>query len=153
MKRCPTCGQVKSLEAFHRATDRITGRHSICKACRSEREKVTTAEPNRVCIDCGKRKSRYNPEDRCFACQREYRFAHPVRPSEFLPVEAKRAPKESTPERPVENLQCALCLNEPRWVGNLGKRCYSRQWRAKQSDDSAYRRRYRTQNEQRKIAT
>lgn len=66
-KRCPKCGQVKTVEGFYRDKTKNDGRQSYCKSCRSEHSR---------------RKYWQNPEQRRAVARRWY-YDNPERKKEY----------------------------------------------------------------------
>jgi hypothetical protein len=43
-RKCNGCNEVKVMEEFHRCTSAATGRHTICKKCRCEVNRIKALE-------------------------------------------------------------------------------------------------------------
>jgi hypothetical protein len=69
-KICPVCKQVKSVDEFHKRSDRPAGTHSKCKDCSAQASKIIYEKYRRKnkCIACGKEGVK---KSMCFACMRK----------------------------------------------------------------------------------
>jgi hypothetical protein len=78
IKKCSKCGQVKSLEEFHRNAASRDGRQSSCKDCRSLAAKSAyTANPQREMRALRAREWRAANPDKRREAERRWRLANP----------------------------------------------------------------------------